>query len=167
MRNCRQCGVELQLGVNYRRSLEKAKHYRCKPCITKDRRDYYHKNKEHIIALRKEYRKNNPEYLMYARAKNRAKELGLEFNIEISDIIIPDVCPVFKQPFTFNVKQNKFSPSLDRVDSSKGYIKGNVQVISHLANTMKSNASKDELIMFAKWITQTPEIDTLLISRYD
>jgi len=33
---------------------------------------------------------------------------------------------------------------------SKGYVKGNVWVISHRANTMKSNADLDEMIMFVE-----------------
>ena len=44
------------------------------------------------------------------------------------------------------------SPSLDRMDNSKGYVKGNVQVISHKANSMKFSASKDELLKFAEWV---------------
>ena len=45
---------------------------------------------------------------------------------------------------------NSFSPSLDRIDSTKGYVPGNVWVISNKANRMKSNAAAEELIIFAK-----------------
>jgi hypothetical protein len=48
------------------------------------------------------------------------------------------------------VKEN--SPSLDRIDNTKGYIKGNIMVISNKANTMKNNATPKELTKFARWI---------------
>jgi hypothetical protein len=47
-----------------------------------------------------------------------------------------------------------YSPSLDRIDNNKGYIKGNVEVISWKANIMKSNASPEELVEFAKAILE-------------
>ena len=47
--------------------------------------------------------------------------------------------------------QNKSSPSLDRIDPKKGYIKGNVCWISDKANTIKSNASPVEIGKVAKW----------------
>lgn len=36
--------------------------------------------------------------------------------------------------------------------SSKGYVKGNIWVISHLANMMKNSADKAELLKFAEWV---------------
>ena len=44
------------------------------------------------------------------------------------------------------------SPSLDRIIPELGYVPGNVQVISHQANTMKSNATLKELKAFAAWV---------------
>jgi hypothetical protein len=45
---------------------------------------------------------------------------------------------------------NDFSPSIDRIDSTKGYIKDNIQVLSFLGNRMKNSATPDQLLTFAK-----------------
>ena len=79
----------------------------------------------------------DPRSPMWSRAKYRAKQKGMEFNITKEDIIIPDTCPLLGTPME--------SPSLDRIDSSKGYIKGNVWVISNRANTLKNDATLQEL----------------------
>jgi len=91
--------------------------------------------------------------LMLSTAKARAKRKNLEFNIDISDIIIPKVCPILNIPLIKNFGSGKSSnsPSLDRIDSALGYIKGNIQVISSKANTMKNNGTLDEMIMLGEW----------------
>ena len=106
---------------------------------------------------RKEYFEYKPQKRLLWAAKKRAKEKGLEFNITEDDIIIPEQCPYLKTKFTYNAPRGtdrKNVITLDRIDSSKGYIKGNIEVISHLANTMKSNATQDELINFANTILE-------------
>lgn len=84
---------------------------------------------------------------MLRAAKRRASVKEIEFDIEISDIDIPEFCPILglKLDF-FNGKEDKdTSPSLDRKDNSKGYIKSNVRIISHRANRLKSNATIEDL----------------------
>lgn len=96
------------------------------------------------------------EAKMLMRAKNRARIKKLEFNIDIKDIQIPKYCPILGSELQCTTGRSggqKNSPALDRIDCSKGYIKGNVRVISHLANMMKSYATNKELIDFSKWIT--------------
>jgi hypothetical protein len=59
---------------------------------------------------------------------------------------VPIICPILGIPIIKDIKKeqkevpNPNSPSIDRIDNSKGYVKGNVRVISHKANTMKHNA---------------------------
>ena len=43
------------------------------------------------------------------------------------------------------------SPSLDKFYPEKGYVKGNIQVISWRANRIKSDGTSDEWIKIAKW----------------
>lgn len=96
-------------------------------------------------------RYTNPERYLWHSAKNRAKKSNLLFNITAHDIKIPSVCPLLDIPLFITVGEGRTnnSPSLDRVDNSRGYERDNIWVISDLANMMKSSASKEQLIIFA------------------
>ena len=97
----------------------------------------------------REWKSLNREKDIFSLAKHRAKAKNIEFNIEISDIVIPELCPVLGLPLKTTIDGNRdLSPSLDRIDNTKGYIKGNIQIISFKANNMKCTANKDELIKF-------------------
>lgn len=88
----------------------------------------------------------NPIYIMYWQAKKRAKLKGLEFSIDPTDISIPEVCPLLGTPLIRNVGVlGPSSPSLDRIDSKLGYVKGNVWVISYRANAIKSDSTIEEM----------------------
>ena len=92
---------------------------------------------------------------LFTDAKRRAKSLNLEFNITKEDIIIPERCPILD--ILIDVRSGKGkampnSPSLDRVDNDKGYIKGNIRVISHRANTCKSDLSFQDIERLHKYI---------------
>lgn len=92
---------------------------------------------------------------MVTRARARAKEKGVPFNLKATDITIPDLCPYIGMPLEKTTGSNTAqpnSPSIDRIVPALGYVRGNVEVISHLANTMKSNATKEQLVAFAKGV---------------
>ena len=100
---------------------------------------------------------SDPIMKMLQRAKTRSKNRNHEFNLEFSDIIVPEYCPILNIKLEYNSGRaggEKNSPSLDRKDNTKGYVKGNVIVISQLANCMKSSSSPEELKQFAKWINK-------------
>ena len=92
------------------------------------------------------WRKSNPLSILVITAKSRAKRKGLDFDISIEDLTMPDQCPVLKIPLIVSDtgRHNNNSPSLDRIDPTKGYIKGNVRVISYRANMLKNNMSVEE-----------------------
>jgi hypothetical protein len=51
-------------------------------------------------------------------------------------------------------KRNNYVISLDRIDSEKGYIEGNVQLVCWAVNQMKNNLTKEDLIFWCKAITK-------------
>src|ERR1700677_2238105 len=89
-------------------------------------------------------------HLLY-RAKQHARKFNREFNITLDDIPeIPEYCPVFPWiKISVHVGRgrglrNLSSPSIDRIDCSKGYVKGNIRIISWRANCLRSNGTLKE-----------------------
>lgn len=90
--------------------------------------------------------KKDPLIFSYIDAKRRAKKHGIEFNIEKTNINIRTECPLLGIKLVYgNIgSPNGNSASIDRIDSSKGYIRGNVWIISDRANRIKRDASFEE-----------------------
>jgi hypothetical protein len=89
-------------------------------------------------------------------AKQRAIKGGLPFSITEADIDIPEFCPVLGFKLTTGKGSvDPSSTSIDKIDPKRGYVPGNVQVMSYMANRMKSNATPTELLMFADWVYKT------------
>ena len=86
-----------------------------------------------------------PGLTMWNRAKKRAKRLGLTFDLPREEIVIPARCPVFDLALEVGPKRANNSPSLDRLEPDKGYIAGNVRVVSDQANRLKGNLKLAEL----------------------
>jgi hypothetical protein len=126
------------------------------------------KNTQKARESTKKWRAENPEKIkaqktawmkkpenrvrhILGQAKRRAVEKGLEFSITMDDLLpLPVVCPVLGVTINYEGNQGKRgfvndSPSIDRIDSSIGYVKGNVQLICWRANRIKSDATIDEL----------------------
>lgn len=99
---------------------------------------------------RKQNRCDNRVGILLEQARQRAKKRGLDFNITQEDIPIPLFCPLLGIPIIVSIANNRqFSPSVDRIDNSKGYVKGNVWVVSYKANSIKRDASYEELRLIA------------------
>jgi hypothetical protein len=122
--------------------------------------EYRKKNKEKRSEQNKDwyqsYRKvkftNDPQHYLWYVARTRSRQNGAEFTITKEDIIIPKICPILGLEL---VKGNGYLPnamSLDRVNNEKGYIPGNVRVISRKANIMKSDLTIDLLEKIINYI---------------
>lgn len=91
------------------------------------------------------YKKQTPEYKIWYRAQSRALRKNLKFDLEIADIIIPNICPVLGIELSVSDNNINTSPSIDRIKPELGYVKGNVRIISNRANILKNNATIEEL----------------------
>ena len=109
-------------------------------------RAWHKRNLEHKRRKDREWTAANLERSMLSRARASAKKHGWNFNLELSDIVIPKTCPLLGIVLERKAGvQADSTPSLDRIDSSLGYVKGNVWVISWRANHIKTDASIEEL----------------------
>lgn len=97
--------------------------------------------------------KTTPRLKLLYNAKRRAKKNNIPFDLELEDVVIPEFCPIltYIKLEPSNGKVSDSSPSLDKIIPELGYIKGNVQVISHKANTMKSNGTFEDIELLYKW----------------
>ena len=100
--------------------------------------------------------------MLVADSKNRAKKAGVDHDIDVNYLleILLEYCPYLGTKFHWEAKTNcgnrgahPHSPSIDRIDSSKGYVKGNVAIVSHRANAIKHNATEQELFRIGRAVS--------------
>ena len=153
---CVVCGVKKEIGQFYAH-----KQYAycgghsptCRECVNKRRRGTRLTTRE--VEYNKKYLKQNIRRRLYHSCKHRAKSLGVEFTLSIEDFVIPERCPYLGVPLTNifaeeGANKAKYNPSVDRINPLLGYTPDNIEIISRKANTMKNNASREELIAFAE-----------------
>lgn len=86
--------------------------------------------------------------------KRRAKNAGIEFDLTEEDIVIPERCPILGVILERGTdgRASPNSPSVDRIDSTKGYVRGNIAVMSYRANVIKNDGNAAEHRLIADWI---------------
>lgn len=144
----------------------------CKPCAAEAANDWHHANRESHNKKMKEWRSGqrveNPEKFVLASARRRARETNRPFALQLSDITIPECCPALGLKLTFGVgKCHPNSPSVDSLIPEKGYVPGNIAVISHRANSIKQNATPTELRNVANWLEKTLQCEASSLAEVD
>lgn len=108
------------------------------------------RNRLYMNEVRRKWNNNNPKNVMVAAAKQRAKKLGLDFSLTVENCPdTPEYCPILGirlEPKREGTKGTfRGSPTLDRIDNTKGYTPDNLRVISYQANKWKSNMSIEDV----------------------
>ena len=112
--------------------------------------------KEEKRDYMKLYFRRNPERTRFHRRMSEARKVGIPVSITFEEIHWPAVCPVLGIPLDYGTDKGGMprpnSPSIDRFKPELGYVAGNVHVISLRANTLKNNATTDELRSVLRWM---------------
>ena len=105
--------------------------------------------------------------LVTKKINSKKNNIRYEIDYEYAVSIFPNdyICPVFNMPMRFGNQDRSSSPSLDRLDSNLGYIKGNINWISMKANWTKSDLSYDEIINLIEWYVNTAHKALELIEK--
>lgn len=95
--------------------------------------------------------------VLLTSARERAATKGLNFDLKESDIIVPEHCPVLDIKLEWGAGRGKGkardnSVSLDRIDSTKGYVRDNVCIISWRANDLKKDGTAEEHAKIAEYM---------------
>lgn len=114
----------------------------CKECRKPRSKGYYDK-----------WIRDNSEMRMLISARGRSQKSNIPFSIKLEDIVIPEFCPVLGIRLDRDGgKCNDSTPSLDKFIPSKGYVRGNIAVVSWRANWIKQNSSIEEIEMLYSWM---------------
>ena len=125
-------------------------------------KEAYLKRRAQHSLHQKTRRVNSFKDYIVMKTRSSAKKRGIIHTITADDLPdIPKICPVLRIPLFLD---GKTSPrdnwvSLDRIDSRQGYVPGNVEFISWRANTLKKNATSEEMKLMAEYYVMGPHYD--------
>lgn len=102
-------------------------------------------NAAYMKDYMRQQRVTTPAIPLLERARRRARNRDLPFTLSRRDIAVPRTCPVLGIPLITGRHRSANSPSLDRIVPSRGYVRGNIRVISDRANRIKGSRTLAEL----------------------
>lgn len=167
LKTCRTCKIEKPIS---KFNKDKTKKYgvggECKECAKVASRKYYYANTDSIKRRVTCYSNNYiPKFTrdIDSRLKNLCtnarQRKSKEFNITETDLLDlwgkqEGLCAYTKLPMTATSNQHS-TVSLDRIDSSKGYIVGNIQLVCASINRMKQEFTEDVFIQLCTLVSQS------------
>ena len=118
-----------------------------KAAFVEQKKKYREENRQQIRERQRASYIDNVYHHIWTGLKNKSKRLGLPFNLDESDLVEPETCPVLgtKLERVPGRERTDNSPSVDRLIPSLGYVKGNIVIVSYRANRIKNDATLVEL----------------------
>lgn len=96
--------------------------------------------------------------LRSARIKSEAKGIVFDLPKGTTAKLVEEcggVCAMSGLPFRFGgVSGSTYSPSIDRIEPEKGYVAGNVRVILHGINALKSSGTDEDVFAVCKAVLE-------------
>ncbi len=82
----------------------------------------------------------------FCNKRQNTRSMGKEFNVSFADMVIPYLCPILGIKINYFSENSKADdhPSFDRVDNTKGYVAGNVEIVSWRGNRLKNDGTLTE-----------------------
>jgi hypothetical protein len=167
---CEYCGIEfMKDGSEVRRNKKNGRKLFCSLKCSADHysvlKEYYGQHNDNLRPRKRDKYSDFREYIR--RIKIRQKERNrIDCTITLDDLLeqweIQGGKCVYSGVELKHKSSRKNTPectylntaSLDRIDSSKGYVKGNIQFISVSSNHAKNNLTHNQMIDFCKLITR-------------
>lgn len=144
--------------------------------LRKEREKRLEFRRRHPEKIRRYERKHKGLFKteLCASARYRGRKRGMEATIAPADLYWPTHCPVLGIELDYPERMGERKrqgvqpnwPSLDRWDPNKGYVPGNVFVISYRANTLKNNGNIEEMLKVLAYL-QAPPVSALPASAIE
>ncbi|MGA0070404.1 MAG: hypothetical protein ACO3HP_03775 [Candidatus Nanopelagicaceae bacterium] len=162
-KQCTKCGVLKPL-TEFHRNRARASGFQSACKICRSQHEHKYSNSGRRVELQRANSMHHQLRAMLNNARRRAKEKGLPFDLDMEYLrsIAPTLCPYSQVPLRWELqtgigthgKPFPNSPSLDKLIPSRGYVRGNVAIVSHRANSIKRDATEQELIELGLRIAQ-------------
>lgn len=160
MKICRTCGATKPLEEFAKKAnAADGRQSACKPCSIASAKKWQKDNPEKVREYERRVYREQPARSMWEAAKARAKREGIAFEITKADVEAVTAinrCAIFGMELKTGGPKQDNSASLDRIDPTLGYVPGNIQLLSLLANRMKNSATPAQLETFAAAVLPAP-----------
>ena len=153
---CKNCGVEFEKPLTEIRRNEKLNrpNFCTRTCVGKNNVKNFGDRKSNYVVS--QHSKNRfDEYTKFRYHYRNIKKRNHEVNVSIEDLKDAwdkqlGICEfsgvqLVLSSYSKIIKNQIYTASLDRIDSSKGYIKGNIRWVSRSINHMKNDMT-DEMV---------------------
>ena len=177
MKTCTVCKKEKDVHAFHRSNrLKSGYQAQCKDCKNTYTREHYLRNKRRRREQLREYKQSGGTTHYFATvllqsAKQRAVQKQRLCTLTPKDIVglretQKNQCAYLGTEMVWRPKAGIFQVSLDRIDSSRGYILSNCQLVSDGINRLKSDMKKEDFVDLLKFLARPPPDDSLPFVSY-